>query len=106
MLMAADELTLASTGPLASPWVKFIRHAITGEERWLVINVHVQMRLGRTAGVTDTADNLTGADLIPDLQLHGARSHMRIKYEVMGRNLDDDVIASGIVEVYRDGILA
>ena len=31
---------------------------------------------------------------------------MRIKYEVMRRNLDDDVIASGIVEVDRDGILA
>jgi len=72
----------------------------------LIINVHVQMRLGRAARVTDTADDLAGADLIPDLQLHGARSHMRIEYEVMWRNLDDDVIASGIVEVDRDGILA
>src|SRR6516165_591527 len=83
-----------------------VRHTIAAQERRLVVDVHVQMRFRRTAGIADSADNLADADLVTDLDLHGAGTHMRVQNVTVLRDFDDDMIARRIVEIYRNHILA
>lgn len=85
---------------------EFIWDAVTREERGLIIDMHVQVWLGRAAGIADKTDDLAGADTVSDLHPHCAGPHMRIKNVAIRRDLDDGVIAGRIVEIDRDGIFA
>src|SRR5262249_18544824 len=83
-----------------------VGHAIAGEEGRMVVDMHVQMRLGGAAGIADMADHVADADRIADLYAPGARAHVRIENEPTRCYLDDDMIASRVIKGDRYGILA
>jgi len=58
---------------------ELVGHAVAGEERGLVIDVQMQMRLRRAAGIADMTDDLADTNPVPDLHLHGAGAHVRIE---------------------------
>ena len=50
--------------PAGFAFGKCVGHAVAGEKRRLIVDMHVQMRLERTAGIADMAEDLADADMI------------------------------------------
>lgn len=85
---------------------EFVGHAVAPEERRLVVDVHMQVRLLGAAGVADVADDLAGLDRVAALHRNGAGAHVGVEYVAVRCDLDDRVVAGRIVEVDLDDMLA
>src|ERR1700730_13159789 len=86
--------------------IEFIGNPVAGEKRWMVDDMHVQMRFSRAAGIADVAENLPGNYVVANFDRHGSGPHMSVENVVMLCDIDDDVVTARVDEVDIDGIIA
>src|ERR1700722_9837411 len=86
--------------------IEFIGNPVAGEKRWMVNDMHVQMRFGRAAGIADVAEDLPRGYMVANFNRHRSRAHMSVENVMMLSDIDDNVVTARVDEVDIDGILA